>query len=171
MNAESISRLSPEFADIISNADYFGIDTIDSSVSMREFITGAFTYYPRWLKTLYRIRLVLVKILRTGPSGVPETVNIKPENVPMSPNSSVSFFKVEFAEEDKFWVASATESHLSAYIGVVVEKLQNTNRFYLLTIVHYRSWAGPVYFNTIKPFERIVMKKMLKAGAMGSACS
>jgi hypothetical protein len=171
MNVESFSRVSQEMSDIISNADYFSVDTIDSPVSMREFISGAFSYYPRWLKTLYRIRLGLVKILRIGPSIVPGSVIIKPENVPMSPNSSVSFFKLEFAKEDRFWVVSATESHLTAYLGVVVEKLQNANRFYLLTIVHYRSWAGPVYFNTIKPFERVVMNKMLRAGATGTASS
>jgi len=28
--------------------------------------------------------------------------------------------------------------------------------------VHYRSWAGPVYFNTIRPFHHIVVGSMMK---------
>jgi hypothetical protein len=48
---------------------------------------------------------------------------------------------------------------------VVVEPLTMGNRFLVVTIVHYRHWTGPVYFNVIRPFHHIVVWQMMKAGA------
>jgi len=37
-------------------------------------------------------------------------------------------------------------------------------RFHIGTAVHYHNWAGPVYFNVIRPFHHIVVSQMMKAG-------
>jgi hypothetical protein len=34
-------------------------------------------------------------------------------------------------------------------------------RYHLLTVVKFRHWTGPVYFNVIRPFHHIIVKAML----------
>ncbi|MCP4630164.1 MAG: DUF2867 domain-containing protein [bacterium] len=34
-----------------------------------------------------------------------------------------------------------------------------TNRFYVITVVHYKHWTGPVYFNLIRPFHHLVVSR------------
>jgi len=38
-------------------------------------------------------------------------------------------------------------------------------RYYIVTIVHYLHWTGPVYFNLIRPFHHLVVARMARAGA------
>jgi hypothetical protein len=38
-------------------------------------------------------------------------------------------------------------------------------RFHVVTIVHYRRWTGPVYFNVIRPFHHLVVYQMAKSAA------
>ena len=33
-----------------------------------------------------------------------------------------------------------------------------------LTVVHYKHWTGPVYFNVIRPFHHLVVRQMARAG-------
>jgi hypothetical protein len=37
------------------------------------------------------------------------------------------------------------DKHLKAYFGVLAEPLdRETRRFYVITVVHYKHWTGPV---------------------------
>jgi hypothetical protein len=48
----------------------------------------------------------------------------------------------------------------------VAEPLANDLiRYYIVTIVHYLHWTGPVYFNLIRPFHHLVVARMARAGA------
>ena len=119
-----------------------------------------------WIKNLYRIRWGFVRLLGMKQEGIPQSshMRMQPSDVPMRAGEDATFFTVEMAEDGRFWIASTTESHLTAYLGVVVEPLAQGNRFHVLTIVHYHNWTGPVYFNVIRPFHHIVVGKMAQAG-------
>ena len=71
------------------------------------------------------------------------------------------------AEEDVCWIAETPpDKHLKAYFGIMAESLANgLNRYYIVTIVHYLHWSGPVYFNMIRPFHHLVVSSMIRAGA------
>ena len=70
------------------------------------------------------------------------------------------------AREEHYWIAEAKDTHLNAILGVVVESLpeQQQKLFHVVTIVFYRNWAGPVYFNVIRPFHHLVVGGMAMAG-------
>ena len=74
------------------------------------------------------------------------------------------------AREEQYWVAEIKDKHLKALLGVVVEPLpgQQQKRFHVLTVVYYRNWAGPVYFNAIRPFHHLVVESMALAGVQRS---
>ena len=74
---------------------------------------------------------------------------------------------VRMAKEDLYWIAETPpDKHLRAYFGIVAEPVANDlKRYYIVTIVHYLHWTGPVYFNLIRPFHHLVVARMARAGA------
>jgi len=149
----------------LQRVDHYDCKTIEGEVTLREFIAGALSYYPAWLKALYWIRARFVRLLGMRQDGIPTIPHFLPEDVAFEAGKYATFFKVEDAAEDLYWIASANDSHLNAYLAVVVEPLSDgSNRFHLATIVQYNNWAGPIYFNVIRPFHHIVVRAMMQAG-------
>jgi len=37
----------------------------------------------------------------------------------------------------------------------------------IATVVHYRHWTGPIYFNLIRPFHHLIVWFMLRRGLAG----
>ncbi len=163
MNEQQLQAI-PELASLLQEADHVDIKVVTGETTLREFIAGMFNYYPRWMKGLYRIRWGFVRLLGMKQEGIPQQIRMHPEDVPMGIGEQASFFKVACATEEQYWVAGTAEAHLSAYLGVVVESGVSTNRFHLLTIVHYHNWTGRIYFNVIRPFHHLVVRKMAQAG-------
>ncbi len=154
----------PQLAGLLEDADHVDVKVIEGDVLLREFVAGMFSYYPGWIKNLYRVRWGFVRLLGMKQEGVPQDMRMRPEDVSMTPGEQVAFFTVDMAADGRYWVASVSESHLSAYLGVVVEQLAHGRRFHVITIVHYHNWAGPVYFNVIRPFHHLVVRKMAQSG-------
>jgi hypothetical protein len=151
------------------SADHFDAKTIEGQANLREFIAGMLSYYPAWIKALYGIRWGFVRLLGMKQENLPKAPNLRPEEIPFEAGQWATFFQVHAAQEENFWIASATDKHLSAYIIVAAETLNNQQkRFHVGTIVHYHNWAGPVYFNVIRPFHHIVVSSMMKAGLQPS---
>lgn len=155
----------PEFSRLLNNVDHIDIKTIEGETTLREFISGFINYLPVWIRLLYTIRMIFVRLLGMRQEGIPTNPNLKPQNISFKPGDKLAFFTVDSAEEDRFFIAVASEAHLSAYLGIVVEPLhEKRNRFYVVTIVHYHKWTGPVYFNVIRPFHHLVVQQMAQAG-------
>ena len=154
------------FKELTQQADHIDIKSIESSRNLREFLAELFSYMPFWLKALYGIRWLFVRVLGMKQEGMPKSLKVKPEDISMTPGDMVTFFEVHAAEEDHYWIAGAKETHLSGYLGVVVEALGNgKNLFHFVTIVHYNKWTGPLYFNVIRPFHHLVVQAMINYAA------
>jgi hypothetical protein len=155
----------PQFDTAVKNADHVDVKIVEGDVTLRQFVAGMFNYQPAWMTFLYRVRGVFVRFLGMKQEGVPQGQHLRPEDVPMTPNTKLAFFTVKLAREDQYILVEANDQHLDAALGVVVEPLENgRNRFKVITIVHYNNWAGPVYFNVIRPFHHVVVGRMARAG-------
>jgi hypothetical protein len=113
---------------------------------------------------------LLVHILGLVKHDAPQELpDLYPEDIDFTPDKSVTFFVVRCAKEDLYWFSETPEDkHLKAYFGVVVEPLDSkTKRFYVITVVHYKHWTGPVYFNLIRPFHHLVVSRIVRAGIKG----
>lgn len=170
---DSIILAVPELQPFLANADHIDVKIVDGDVNLREFLAGMFSYNPGWLKFLYRVRWGFVRLLGMKQEGIPQVVQLRPEDVSMTPGENAAFFTIDAATEDEFYLASASESHLTAYLGVVREAVGNgdfdklsdrRSRFHVITIVHYHKWTGPVYFNIIRPFHHLVVAQMAQSG-------
>ncbi len=159
-----IQSITP-LAQIVQSADHTDVKTYEGAVTMAEFIAGFMNFNPGWLKALYGIRWGFVRLLGMTQAGIPPTLNMRPENVPMQPGQKASFFKVEAAEPERYWLVSADDSHLIAYLCVIAVPIaDNCRRFYVVTVVHYHNWTGSVYFNVIRPFHHLVVNSMAHRG-------
>ena len=162
----------PEIARMLEGSSYVDVKIIDGQTSLRRFIAAMLSYYPGWIVFLYRIRTILVKLLglykQPAPAAPPQ---LGAADVSFVVGEAVSFFTVRLAEEKHYWVGETPEDkHLTAYFAVVVEPMQaNRKRFHVATIVYYKHWTGPLYFNLIRPFHHLVVGRMMRAGVAGNA--
>jgi Protein of unknown function (DUF2867) len=155
----------PELLPHLVGADHIDIKIVTGRKSLREFLAGSIAYQPGWMTFLYGVRAVFVRLLGMKQGGIPKAVHTTPERVPMQPGAYLSFFKVAAALDNHYWLAAADDKHLKAGILVLGEPLPDgQTRFYLMTLVHYNEWTGPVYFNVIRPFHHLVVTGMSRAG-------
>ena len=162
----TISQI-PQIAELLKSSNYIDVKTIEGQTSLRRFIASMLSYYPGWVVFLYRIRRILVKLLGLVDHPAPEALpRLGPQDVSFEAGEAVTFFTVRLAEEKHYWVGETPEDkHLSAYFAVVVEALAgNRKRFHVATIVYYKHWTGPLYFNLIRPFHHLVVGRMMRAG-------
>ncbi|MBA2680056.1 MAG: DUF2867 domain-containing protein [Ktedonobacteraceae bacterium] len=159
-------RRLPELVPLLERADHIDVKTVSGSVNLRTFLANMLNYQPDWITTLYGVRAVFVRFLNMRQNGLPHRQHLTPEGIPMQEGQSAAFFKVRMAREEHYWVAEIKDKHLKALLGVIVEPLpgQRQKRFHVVTVVHYRNWAGPVYFNVIRPFHHLVVGSMALAG-------
>jgi hypothetical protein len=160
----------PPLQALLTTIDHIDVKVVDVATApgelcLREFIAGFIAYNPGWMHVLYRIRAGFVRLLGMRQDGIPQAVRYRAADIPMTPGAKLSFFTVDEAAEGRHWIASASESHLTAYLGVVLEPHGTGSRLHVVTLVKYNSWAGPVYFNVIRPFHHLVVRQMLRAGA------
>ncbi|HAA57633.1 MAG TPA: hypothetical protein DCE42_22895 [Myxococcales bacterium] len=146
-------------------ADHIDVKTIESREELPAFAAGLLSYAPWWLKTLYAIRSVLIRVL-----GIPQTeeslVQYDMTSFPMKAGEEAAFFTVKSAKEGEHWLAGITESHLTAHIAIVQENLPSgMYRYHVITIVHFHTFSGRVYFQVIRPFHHIVVWQMALSAA------
>jgi hypothetical protein len=158
----------PQFESVLKDADHVDVKTVEGEVTLRQFIAAMISYQPSWVTFLYRVRAVFVRLLGMKQEHIPLAPVMRPEEVPMMRGSKAAFFTVNRAEEERYWLAEVKDQHLNAALGVIAEPLENgRSRFKVITIVHYNNWAGPVYFNLIRPFHHLVVGSMARAGIRG----
>jgi hypothetical protein len=161
----------PEISKLLKGSNHIDVKTVEGQTSLRQFIAAMLSCYPGWIVFLYRIRAVLVKLLGLYRHPAPEALpKLGPEDVSFVVGEAVTFFNVRMAKEEHYWVGETPEDkHLRAYLCVAAESLgDHRKRFHVATIVHYKHWTGPVYFNLIRPFHHLVVGRMMRAGVQHS---
>ncbi len=164
LSFDALTTDLPGLRALARDADHIDVKTVEGTLTLREFLHGLLSWQPGWVRSLYRVRAGFVRLLGMRQRGVPSASGVRPEDISFTPGDSASFFTVTDAEEDRYFVAGTTESHLTAYLAVVAEP----GRFHVATIVKYHRWTGPVYFNVIRPFHHLVVRGMARAAVRGA---
>jgi hypothetical protein len=155
-----------ELQPYLQQLDHIDIKTVTSTVSLRSFVAGMLGYQPGWVTALYVVRGMFVRLLGMRQAGVPRPQRMTAATLPMTPGQRAAFFTVRAAQDEHYWLADADDQHLWAALAVIAEPLSgNTQRYHVVTLVRYRNWAGPLYFTAIRPFHRLVVGSMARAGA------
>ncbi len=154
-----IKELDP----LLREANHIDVKTAEGNVSLEEFI-AALLSFPKWARFLFHIRKFLARILGLKHEQTSMPV-FDPESIPMNAGDTVLFFTVKISKKGHYWIVeSSKDKHLSAYLGVLVEPIdKQIKRFHVVTIVHYKHWTGPVYFNLIRPFHHLLIYMLAKS--------
>ncbi len=156
-----------EIKKLFAAADYIGVKTVDTEDDLEQFLVKIFSYRPALIRLLYRIRAPLVRLLGFRQDPLPDMEEWIPPEFPMLPCGAVWFFTVQQVKKDRFWIAGCPrDRHLDADLAVVARPLQGRRkRFYLVTVVRYKHWTGPVYFNLIRLFNLLLINRMARYAA------
>lgn len=152
---------------VASDSDHIDVKTYRGHGSLEAFVAGFMGYHPAWVKALYAVRWGFVRLLGMRQQRVPDMgAQRRPQDVPMQPGQKAAIFTVDAAEADRYWLVSATDTHLTAHLCIIAEPADDSGvrTFHVITLVHYRNWTGPVYFNVIRPFHHLVVGQMSRAG-------
>ena len=161
----------------LAQADHVDVVVIRGDATLRQFVATFLGRRPVWLRLLYRLRAGLALALGLAHPKTDRATCLTAAAVPMEPGAGLGFFTVAAAVENRHWVAVAEDKHLQAYIAILAEPQPGGgNRFAVATVVVYRNWAGPVYFNCIRPFHHLIVDRMARLAAgvadqTGPACA
>ena len=156
-----------EIKNLFSSADYVGVKTVDTEDDLEQFLVKIFSYRPALIRLLYRIRAPLVRLLGFRQDPLPDMEEWIPAEFPMLPCGAVWFFTVQRVKAGRFWIAGCPrDRHLDADLAVVARPLTGCRkRFYLVTVVRYKHWTGPLYFNLIRLFNLLLVDRMARHAA------
>lgn len=158
MEAASIMKQFPE---LTQGADHVDVKTGTGAVTLLAMVAGILSYRPGWMAVLWQIRVWLLRALGQGEKAVPDEERFSAETLPVKPGEMAGFFAVTDSDGETYWMAEGKESHLECVLAVFAEPDSASGpgmrRFHIMTVVRYRSWVGPVYFNIIRPFHHLVV--------------
>ena len=163
----------PELAAVLDGADHVDVKSVESEMGLREFVAAALSFRPWWVTALFGVRSVFAWLLRLQQAGPPTAARrrLRREQIPFRVGAAVSFFTVTAAQEDRFLLMSASDTHLTGYLAFVVVPADpasgSVRRCDVVTVVRYHQWTGPLYFFVVRPFHHLVVGGMVKAGARG----
>lgn len=155
----------PELAALLRDADHVDVKQVVGHATLREFTARALGSPGRSGRALLRARTLLARALRLSEPVARFGPAVTPEQVPFEPGAPLSFFTVRDGREDDFLLLEASDRHLVAQLAIAVAPAGDATRFDVGTIVRYRDWRGPVYFNLIRPFHHAIVARMARAGA------
>ena len=88
-NRNRFEEITPQF----KNADYRDVKTIETHIELREFFASMLSYYPWWLKLIYRIRTALVRIIGLGKQAIhDELFTLIPDEISFTRGENALFF-------------------------------------------------------------------------------
>ncbi len=128
--------------------------TINHKDSLESITRLVFATMPKWVEGLMKLRNVMVKLIGLS-SEKP-----KDYNESFAIGGYIGFFKIMSLSETEI-VMGADDDHLNFRAVITLQPSQTYNVF-VTTLVEYNNKKGKVYMNIIKPFHRLVVKRMVK---------
>ncbi|MFD3402645.1 DUF2867 domain-containing protein [Kribbella sp. NPDC058693] len=152
-----------ELDDLIPVLDEIDVKTARGDVTLREFIAGALSHSPLWVKGLFAIRIAVATVLRLETATVPDSRRIRPETVSFTPGEKDAFFTVVRGDEDHYLLLKISDNHLIGYLAFFTDN-ERPATFKVVTLVQFLRPAGRFYYNLIRPFHHVVLLSMCRAG-------
>lgn len=126
-------------------------------INLHEISILVFNNPPKWVKALFNVRNKLVKL-----AGL-KTEMPHDYNTNFVVGGYVGFFKI-YAIADHELVLGADDAHLN-FRAIILKTDESAYNIKVITLVHYNNSFGRFYMNVIKPFHRVVVKRLVKNAA------
>ncbi len=160
---------SPPEGSIIARNMAGGIDYLDAfaieienrnGYSIDHLTSLLFTSLPSWGRALLKFRDVLVKPLGLRTGLIPEQDELDPQ-VKYTPGDRAIFFRVIDRTESEL-VMAEDDRHLYFRTSLAAVSQGNGRQAVCLTtLVQYHNTLGKLYFAVVKPFHKLLMRRLL----------
>lgn len=154
---------------ILSGSDYHYIDSYSGSfidknntVSSKELVIAFFMAAPEWVGILFTLRNKIVSVfgLKTGKKS--KDFQSILENFEGKKGESIGLFKV-FDRTENELILGEDDTHLDFRISFLLEPRSDIEKnITISTTVIFNNWMGRLYFMPVKPFHKVIVKKMLR---------
>ena len=144
--------------------DSFMVKVKDTKGYSIDYLSSLFFLsFPDWVKSLMKIRNIIVKPfgLATG-DGDNEQDGVD-ESVYYEIGDRLVFFEV-IQRNEKEIVMAEDDKHLYFKTSILVEKNHDENSYsvHVNTFVKFHNPLGRIYFLPVKPFHKLIIKSLLK---------
>lgn len=145
--SENAANLLPriDFADTFS--------TTNRIHSIQEITNQIFNTTPKWIAFLFKIRNSIVQFF-----GLKTTLP-EDHHEEFKVGSYIKFFKIYDITPSEV-ILGANDSHLN-FRAIVSDTKVASHNIKVTTLVEYNNKKGKIYMNLIKPFHRMVVKRMV----------
>ncbi|WKK77121.2 DUF2867 domain-containing protein [Marivirga salinae] len=109
---------------------------------------------PKWIKSLFTLRNKIAKLI-----GL-KTEKPADYNERFEVGGYIGFFKIFSITQNEI-VLGANDSHLN-FRAIVANKIEDLHNIKFITLVQYNNSTGRIYMSVVKPFHRLVVKRMVK---------
>jgi len=152
---------------LLTEEPYHYVDSFDVSLSKRPEILDVarspFLSTPKWIVALMSLRNKIVKHLDLKTSDTPGDHEAILRAFDGKVGSSIGLFRV-FAKSENEIVFGQNDSHLNFRASLLLEDVgEKLTSLHFTTTVEYVNWTGRLYFLIVKPFHKVIVKRMLQA--------
>lgn len=152
---EEHKELTSEMTELLTTIHFTDtFSTTNHRDNIKDITNLIFNTSPKWLELLFKLRNNLVKIIGLQ-TDIP-----KDYNETFEVGGYVKFFKI-YSISNRQVVLGADDSHLNFRAIIENDTYKNYN-IKVTTLVQFNNKKGKIYMNIIKPFHRLVVKKMVK---------
>ena len=152
---EESTKLTDSHKQLLPKIDFDDTFSTTNHVNTIEEITNlVFNTTPVWVNYLFTLRNKIVGLfgLKTEvPDGYSEEFKV---------GGFVKFFEIYSISESEI-ILGANDSHLN-FRAIVINDKSDLYNIKVVTLVEYNNLMGKIYMSIIKPFHRLVVKKMIE---------
>lgn len=148
------------FLQPIDFADCYAVRLGQESLSITDIYLDIFTIAPDWVRWLFILRNKIVGVFGLHGASSEQLTNIQRQSS-YSVGDTIGFFQLYHLEDDVV-VAGGDDKHLD--FRVVIEKQHKVDGCFVsaTTLVKYNHLSGRIYIALIKPFHKLIVKRLLK---------
>lgn len=156
------SIIIKNFSGKIQYIDSLSIDIENKIKYTVDYLTAlVFTSIPNWSKILFKIRNIAVKPFGLEAGSIPDLNNIS-LTVRYDIGDRAIFFHVVDRSNSEI-VMAEDDKHLYFRISLLTKESTKPGyqTIYLTTIVQFHNILGKIYFVPVKPFHKLIVKRLL----------
>ncbi|WP_420572154.1 DUF2867 domain-containing protein [Kordia sp.] len=146
-----ISEKATQLFSKVDFADTFS--TTNQKDSIEEITNQIFNTSPKWVGFLFKIRNAIVQFFGLK-TEIPKDLNND-----FKVGGYIKFFKIYDISPNEV-ILGANDSHLN-FRAIVTDTNEPKHNVKVTTLVEYNNKKGKIYMNLIKPFHRMVVKRMV----------
>jgi len=132
--------------------------TFTKEVHIEDVVKLFFTSTNRWVDRLFNVRNKMVKMFKLKVSTIE---NKQPHELNITIGNSIGLFKILDKNENEV-IIGEDDKHLNFRVSIYREKVGYNYLLTISTIAKIHNSFGKIYFFVIKPFHKIVVKKMVR---------